>query len=270
MDSGGPLVGDNDSAGAQHGAPLRPAKELVLERTTEGYRGEQVSYSIPLTAYPTATGVIIINSPGAGESKEGRRGRYNRIARHLQTTEVASVITYAPPQPDGRTEYPWDPYAYRGASWNRIAVESMQHVIEHALGAANEICGSETPVLYLSGFSAGGSVCGAVASQYGTVQRVLLLSAYDSVGEYFYTGIRQYTGEIYVVYGSEDPMAGFLAMMLPHIAPVASVIHAQQIGDCDHGFKGETNGRILSKAYLWAFAGDESFPSPEGGLVLEG
>jgi hypothetical protein len=28
------------------------------------------------------------------------------------------------------------------------------------------------------------------------------------------------------------------------------------------------NGKILSKAYLWAFAGDDGFPSPEGGVPL--
>jgi hypothetical protein len=37
---------------------------------------------------------------------------------------------------------------------------------------------------------------------------------------------------------------------------------------CGHGFAGETNDRILSKAYLWAFAGDDSFPSPDGGVPL--
>ena len=31
---------------------------------------------------------------------------------------------------------------------------------------------------------------------------------------------------------------------------------------------GETNGKIMSKAPLWAFAGDETFPSPEGGIEL--
>ncbi len=40
------------------------------------------------------------------------------------------------------------------------------------------------------------------------------------------------------------------------------------VPDYDHQFTGETNGRILSKAYLWAFKGDETYPSPEGGIKL--
>jgi hypothetical protein len=243
--------------------------DLVLDRVTEGYQGEQVSYSIPLSVYPTTTGVIIVNSPGAGESKDGRRGRYAAIAEHLQATGVGSVLIYSPPRADAQSPYPWDPYSYKGASWNRIAVESMHHVLEYALASAEEICGSKAPVIHLAGFSAGGSVCGAVASQYPLVRKILLISAYDSVGEHFYTGIKSYTGQIYMVYGSEDPIAGFLAMMMPYIAPVSSVIHVEKVPDCDHGFTGATNGRILSKAYLWAFAGDTSFPSPEGGLELE-
>jgi hypothetical protein len=40
------------------------------------------------------------------------------------------------------------------------------------------------------------------------------------------------------------------------------------VPDCDHHFTGEVNGRILGKAYLWAFAGDDTFPSPDGGVLL--
>jgi hypothetical protein len=78
-------------------------RDVVVERTTEGYRGEEVSYSIPLSVYPAQTGVIIINSPGAGESKDGRRGRYATIARHFQATELAAFVTYNPPRGDSVT-----------------------------------------------------------------------------------------------------------------------------------------------------------------------
>jgi hypothetical protein len=40
------------------------------------------------------------------------------------------------------------------------------------------------------------------------------------------------------------------------------------ISGCDHQFQGTRNGQIMAKAPLWAFAGDTSFPSPEGGVVL--
>jgi hypothetical protein len=59
-----------------------------------------------------------------------------------------------------------------------------------------------------------------------------------------------------------------LAMTLPALARSASAVHARGVPASGHGFAGETNDRILSKAYLWAFAGDDSFPSPDGGVPL--
>ena len=69
-------------------------------------------------------------------------------------------------------------------------------------------------------------------------------------------------------YGEEDAPAGMLAMTVPAMARSASAVHARGVPHCGHSFAGETNGRILSKAYLWAFAGDDSFPSPDGGVPL--
>jgi hypothetical protein len=96
---------------------------------------------------------------------------------------------------------------------------------------------------------------------------------YDSVGMgsmgwYYLSGLRRYTGEVYVAYGEEDAPAAMLAMTLPALARSATAVHARGVPHCEHSFAGETNGRILSKAYLWAFAGDDSFPSHDGGVPL--
>ncbi|MCI0407395.1 MAG: hypothetical protein L0191_02320, partial [Acidobacteria bacterium] len=93
-------------------------------------------------------------------------------------------------------------------------------------------------------------------------------SAYDSVDRFFLAGLRRYTGEVYVAYGEEDFPAGVLAMMMPSLSRSASAVQARAVPHCDHHFTGEVNGRILSKAYLWAFAGDDTFPSPDGGIPL--
>ena len=112
-----------------------------------------------------------------------------------------------------------------------------------------------------------------VAPFFAAVKKILLVSTYDSMGVgsmgwYFLNGLRRYTGEVYVAYGEEDGPAGMLAMTMPALARSASAIHARGVPHCGHSFAGETRGRSLSKAYLWAFAGDDSFPSPEGGVPL--
>ncbi len=109
---------------------------------------------------------------------------------------------------------------------------------------------------------------GAVAHRYPEAKRLLLLSAYDSVGDSFYDGISQFTGDVYMAYGSQDSVAGFLAYVVSLGPMAANSLHIRQVPECDHRFSGAVNSKVLTKAFYWAFNGDESFPSPEGALQL--
>lgn len=242
--------------------------DTILSRRTEDFTGRVVPYEIPVTAYPSQSGVILVNSPGSGELKDGRYNRWANLARELQRRGMASMVTYNVPRPDAQFEHPPEPYSYLGASWNRILVESLAHVIDYALERSRLLCGTSSPTMYLSGFSSGGSAVGAVAFRYPEVKRILLCSTYDSVGDYFYAAIPQFTGHIYMAYGSEDSLAGFLAYVMRFGASAAESLHIREVPDCDHRFSGATNGKILSKAFLWALGHDETFPSPEGGLAI--
>ncbi len=245
----------------------------TLRLTTTGYRGQPVPYEVPFMAFPTTAGRFIIQAPGTGEVMEGAGNRYVRLAEYLQSENIATFVTFTPPMPDGQFDHPDEPYSYRGASWNRIYVEGMAHLVEHCLNNAEALCGVKDPEVYLAGFSSGGSVVVTVAPFFAAVKKILLVSMYDSVGVgsmgwYFLNGLRRYTGEVYVAYGEDDGPAAMLAMTLPAMARSASAVHGRGVPHCGHSFAGEANGRILSKAYLWAFAGDDSFPSPDGGVPL--
>jgi hypothetical protein len=242
--------------------------DILLEKVTKGYLEQDVPYEIPISIYPANSDKIIVIAPGAGESKDGRKNRWATLGRYLQSEGVGTVVTYHHPQPDAQGKYPDEPYSYKDASWNKLVVESLDYVIEYSLDHSGEICNSVTPSIYLAGFSAGGSACGAVAPFYPEVSKILMISAYDSVGIYFYEGISRFTGEIYMTYGSEDPIAVFLAYSMRFTAREASLLHTQEIQNCKHGFAGATNSKILSNAFKWAFAGDTNFPSPDGGLLL--
>ena len=242
--------------------------DAVLDREIKDYRGQTVTYEVPISAYPTSSNVIIVNSPGSGELKDGRHDRWMKLARHLQEREVGTMVTYNAPRPDWQVQLPWEPYSHQGASWNQLLIDSLAHVVEFSLQRSSELCGTGSPTVYLSGFSSGGSAVGAVACRYRAIKRILLLSTYDSVGDEFYTGIEQFTGDIYLAYGSQDPMAGFLAYVMQSGPLAARSLRIRQVPDCDHRFSGATNSRVLSKAFYWAFHDDESFPSPDGGLQL--
>ena len=238
--------------------------EVILNRDTENHRGEKVPYQVPISAYPTDSHVIIVVSPGSGELKDGRNDRWMKLGKHFQDQRLGSLVTYNAPRPDGQVQLPWEPYSYKGASWNGLLLESLAHAVEYSLERAQEICGTVTPTLYLAGFSSGASAVGAVAFQYPEVKCILLLSAYDSVGDCFYDGVSQFPGDVYLAYGSEDPIAGFLAYVLSLGPMAASSFRVKQVPDCDHRFSGETNSKLVTKAFYWAFCGDDSFPDSAG------
>ena len=237
--------------------------DTTLSKETESESRELVPYNVPVTAYPTCSGVIIVNSPGSGELKDGRENRWKNLGNHLQERGLATLVTYNAPRPDFRVKLEWEPYSYRGASWNKLLIESLSHTIDWALENAEQLCGNGSPVVYLTGFSSGGSAVGAVAHRYPDVKRLLLLSTYDSVGDLFYEGMANFNGDIYLLYGDEDPMAGHLAMMLRTGKFAARSFLVREAPQCGHRFDGEANTKLLTQAFHWAFEGDNSQPINE-------
>ena len=231
---------------------------LFLE--TEAESGELVTYGIPITAYPTDSGVIVVNSPGSGELKDGRDRRWRNLGLHLQERGLATLVTFNAPRPDFQVQLEWEPYSYRGASWNKLLIESLCHAIDWSLENAVRLSGTESPAVFLSGFSSGGSAVGAVAHRYPSVRRILLLSTYDSVGDPFYEGVSAFTGDIYLAYGGEDQTAGTLAQVLRTGPQAATAFQIREVPNCGHRFEGEANTQLLTQAFHWAFEDDNSQP----------
>ncbi|SUZ91584.1 uncharacterized protein METZ01_LOCUS44438, partial [marine metagenome] len=204
--------------------------------------------------------VIVVNSPGSGELKDGRENRWKNLGQHLQERDLATMVTYNAPRPDFQVQLEWEPYSYRGASWNKLLIEGLCHTIDWALKNAEQLCGSESPSIYLTGFSSGGSAVGAVAHRYPSVERLLLISTYDSVGDPFYEGITAFTGDIYLVYGDQDEMAGYLARILRTGQFAAKSFLVREAPECGHRFDGEANTKLITQAFHWAFEGDNSQP----------
>lgn len=240
------------------------AIDKTLFRETESETGETVRYGVPIAAYPSEAGKVIVNSPGSGELKDGREDRWRNLGLYLQKRGLASLVTFNAPRPDFQVQLEWEPYSYQGASWNKILIESLSHTIDWSLENAKELCGNASPDIYLTGFSSGGSSVGAVAHRYPSVKRILLLSTYDSVGDPFYEGVTAFTGDIYLVYGDQDPMAGYLARILRTGKFAAKSFLVREAPECGHRFDGEANTKLLTQAFHWAFEGDNSQPLDPG------
>lgn len=240
------------------------AIDKTLFRETESETGETVRYGVPIAAYPSEAGKVIVNSPGSGELKDGREDRWRNLGLYLQERGLASLVTFNAPRPDFQVQLEWEPYSYQGASWNKILIESLSHTIDWSLENAKELCGNASPDIFLTGFSSGGSSVGAVAHRYPSVKRILLLSTYDSVGDPFYEGVTAFTGDIYLVYGDQDPMAGYLARILRTGKFAAKSFLVREAPECGHRFDGEANTKLLTQAFHWAFEGDNSQPLDPG------
>ena len=151
-----------------------------------------------------------------------------------------------------------------------ILAEFLSSVLTYVLDNAESISGSGSPDIYLAGYSAGASVSAAIAYDFPQVTKMLLIAPSADIGtESLQRGLSRFNGELYITLGEKDHIVTpEMATTLSEWATKARVKKLVTVPNCDHHFTGKMNGRILSKAYLWAFKGDETYPSPEGGIEL--
>lgn len=235
--------------------------DVTLERIVENEEGELVQTGIPVTVHRNNTGVVIINSHGLGGLKDGYNNKYLKIAQLLTGLGVGSVVRY---------QSSLFPFAFQDVNMTFLLLDNLRAVIEYCLDEAMLLCGSDIPEIYLAGFSAGASTSAAIAHEYPQVKKMLLISPSADVGtEVLRKGLSNYRGELYITLGDNDYVVGpEAAKTLADWATKAEFKKVVVVPNCDHQFAGERNGRILSKAYLWAFKDDQTYPSPEGGILL--
>lgn len=226
-------------------------KKVVLE----WYRnmlGDRIRYEQELAIHPLNNGKILINYPGAEGDINGYNRKYETLANHIVDSKLAAVVRSG------------NPYV---GKWDTSIRKMLDYVLEHS----QEICGSKQPELYLMGFSAGAGSISTLAWEYPEVTKILLMAPAISVGaDAVAKGLRQFTGEVYIVIGDSDevvkPEAGETFF---NFCDVASRKELFIIENCDHQFRGEKNGKILSHAPFYAFLEDKpAFPDYEAGIFL--
>lgn len=226
--------------------PVR-RKSLVRGRTIEFDVYGHVS---------AGTDAIIINVPGYNGHIDGYGDKYRKLGESISARNIAAFVRAPNLQHDG------EPYK-RSLVLDVFAV--CRAVREHALALTRRL----RPDFYLMGFSAGGGAVAAAANAKDVRKILLLAPSYDADSAAIRSGLDYYRGELYVAVGEDDDVVPPpVARNFVADAWQASVKHFVVIPDCDHQFRGTKNGKILSKAPLWAFCGDTSFPDPSGGIEL--
>ena len=207
-----------------------------------------------IAVHSNVSGVVIVIYPGYRGDMNGYNNKYQKIAELLSGKGTGAVVRMSN-------------HAIPDVEYSKSLKDSLRSVINHILQRSKEICGSDSPRLYLMGVSAGASAIAAVAHEYDKVEKILLIEPSGDAGiDDIKAGLSKYTGKVYVVVGANShiKVGGFFSSLVMSAKINKLVI----ISDCDHQFRGKVNGMIFGKAPLWAFAGDSTFPSPDGGIEL--
>ena len=201
--------------------------------------------------------VIIINYPGYSGDIDGYHNKYRTLAHLIRRQKVGAVIQMG------------NHYRH-GFVYEKSVVADLRTTIEYALANAGSMCSAAEPDLCLMGFSAGAGAIAVVAADYLQIKKILLVApSVDAGKSAIEEGFPRFQGEVYIAIGEDDECVGkeagdYFLKLATGATKKALVV----IPNCDHQFQGWRNGKIMSKAPFWAFAGDQTFPSPDGGTVL--
>lgn len=231
-----------------------PAERHIWTAAPPG--GDPFPFDVAL--HPCPGGRIALLLPGYDGDIDGYAGKYRRIAELLQERGVAAVVRAG--------NHPLDELDYEVSS-----PAQLRAMVAGARAAAPALCGGDgEPELLFLGVSAGASTMASLASEVGRLSTALLVAPSADAGEEAVRrGLAAYRGALLVVVGEHDLVVGRAwPEALLAAAPRAARRELVVVPRCDHQFTGARNGRILSQAPLWAFAGDGPFPDPDRGVHL--
>lgn len=218
--------------------------------------GSANAFDVIVQPSPEAS-AIIINYPGYKGDINGYNNKYGALGEDLSGKGIGAFIQMP--------NIVWPNEDYQSS-----LIADLLDVCEYARAKAPQICKSRTPDILLMGFSAGGSAVAGAALRSGAKKILLLAPSGDAAEDEVTTSLAKYTGEVFIAIGADDSVVGGAKTGKAYLdmAKSASRKKLVVIPHCDHQFRGTENGKIMSKAPLWAFAGDTTFPSPDGGLIL--
>jgi pimeloyl-ACP methyl ester carboxylesterase len=218
--------------------------------------GKEFPVEVELAVHPNSSKRIIINVPGISGDIDGYADKYRVLASHMQADNLGAVI---------RT-------GNRFIAGYLVDI-NLRAALQYARENAREICGDAKPEVMLMGFSAGASAIAAIASEYPEVAAILLYAPSGDMGqEAVRSGLKDFKGEVYIIQGENDEVVGPQAgKLFAGMATGAKHKELFMIPNCDHQFRGEANGRIMSEAPYYAFSKGTTrptFPDPNGGIKL--
>lgn len=218
------------------------------------HRGNCVS--LPVEIHPHQSDRIIINMPGWDGAIDGYERKYTKLAEFLVEKGLGAVVRCG--------NHPVDHIDFEESCRAQI-----RDLIRTVLENPRDICASPNPDLYLMGFSAGASAIAAMAHLFPQAKALLLMAPSTDAGrDAMKQSLSQFPGAVSVIVGASDLVVGSFPKEVASWGPQGAPRKLAVIPRCDHQFRGQRNGQILSQAPLWAFADLDPFPHPDAGIIL--
>ncbi len=211
-------------------------------------------WDIGVEYHPTNTGNILINIPGAGGTIEGYLNKYVNLGNYIQENNIASFVRIPNDRP---------------AEYELTVRKVVNYSIEHS----KEICGTDTPNIWLMGFSAGAGAIVLTGWEYPEIKKILAINPYiEDIRHKIKKDLPSYTGDLFLIKGSDDNVIGTDTLeFISSYSMNVSDIQTHTIPNCDHQLKGLTNSYILSqlpKYYFLEKYKTEEFPDGSKGINL--
>ncbi|MBT3984990.1 hypothetical protein HOD38_03625 [archaeon] len=236
--------------------PIYPHPQTFEQAMRVEVKSKPIELGIEV--YPSTTGKVVIHQPGFYEKLQGYKNKYRTLARLIQERFGAAILM-------DNEERDYHPF-HETATDDLLAV--INFVVEHS----REITGAEEPEICLMGFSAGGTSVGSIAGHHPLVEKVLLIGPSHAYEAYrgrdaIFESFERFEGEVFITQGDRDGSTDgtYINQIARHLGTNSTFA---LVPGCDHDFRGARNDFIYSKTPFWAFAGDSTFPSPEGGVRL--
>lgn len=219
------------------------------------YQEGDLKAPIHFAVHPNRSRRIIVNVPGFNGELDGFADKYKILGNHMNASGLAAVVRTA-----NHLERDWP------------ADLNFNAVLKYTQERAWEICAEPDPEIMLMGASAGASAIAARAHLYPNVSTILLFAPSVNMElDQIKKGLARFKGRIVIVQGMDDDVVGSDAgAYFMQLATGTEDKELFEVPGCDHQFRGEKNGRILSEAPFYAFAKGEKpqFPDPTGGIKL--
>ncbi len=238
---------------------MRNDRNFSIERPLK--KGKR-SIDIGITPHPN--GIIIVNCAGGLEDLDGRDNRYKQIAKFVQRNEVGTFVRVGNDLPNN-------------LSWPESALDDFRYLVDYCKKNGKRLSGEINPRIFLMGYSAGAGIATIVGSEFSVEKMLLIAPGIDCGRRKIKKSLEAFTGDVYITIGENDCEVGYssdnkagkyVGNEFYSWAVNSKRRELEVIPNCTHGFEGEINSKILSKAPLWAFADDKTFPNPEGGITM--